>query len=325
MKKKCNLCQGSQGKRICLVRENTRICPLCCATHRNQECADCQYYIQAQQYQQKKLQSTDPGHFIIEVNQEVEDTVDRALELIEHQQYQQAEQILKHLQLSHPQSHLVHYGLGTLAATQEDLDRALQHFEQATRIFPYFLEAQFNKAVTYKKKLDFRNMVEAFRGVIAIGDPQDACVCQAREILDDFESIVMKLDSVSLDRYLEGHTYFERGLASLTQKSWEQAIQWFRKSLAILPRHPQSHGNIGLCYGFLGQKELALEAFDKALEIDPEYEPAIVNRITVDELPEGGCLSPEDRQTVDYYKDYPMQNRSFIDDFTQQYRKFIKN
>lgn len=325
MKNKCSICQGSQGKRICLVRDNTKICPLCCATHRNQECAGCQYYVQAQQYQQEKLQSTDPRHFIIEVNQEVEDTVDRALEFIENQQYQQAERLLKRLQRSHPKNHLVHYGLGTLAATQEDLDRALQHFEQATRIFPYFLEAQYNKAVAYKNKLDFRNMVEAFRGVIAIGDPQDACVCQAREILGDCERIVMKSDGVSLDRYLEGHAFFERGMACLTQQSWEQAIQWFRKSLAILPRHPQSHGNIGLCHGFLGQKGLALEAFDKALEFDPHYEVAIVNRVIVEQLPEGGCLSPECRKTVEYYKDYPMQNRSFIDEFTQKLHKLNEN
>jgi tetratricopeptide (TPR) repeat protein len=318
MKKKCSLCQGSQGKRICLVRDNTRICPLCCATHRNQECAGCQHYVQAQQYQQKKLQSDNPRHYVIEVDKEVEETVDRALELIEHQQYQQAKQLLMHLQHSHPQNHFVQYGLGALAATQGDLDRGLQHFEQATKIFPYFLEAQFNKAVTYQKKLDIRRMVEAFRGVIAIGAPQDASVRQAREILGDCERLVMESDGVSLDRYLEGQALFERGVACAAEQSWKQAIQWYRKSIAILPTHPQSHGNIGLCYGFLGHKRLALEAFDKALEFDPEYELAIVNRVIVEQLPEGGSLSPEYRQTVEYYKDYPMQNRSFIDEFNQK-------
>jgi tetratricopeptide (TPR) repeat protein len=318
MKKKCSLCQRSQGKRICQVRENAPICPICCATHRNQECEGCRYYVQAQHHQQEKLQSSSPRHFIIEVNPEVEETVDQALELIEQQRYQQAEQLLTHLLPRHPRNHLVQYGFGTLAATQGDLDRAIQHFEQATQIFPYFVEAQFNKAVAYQQKLDIRGMIEAFRGVIAIGDPQDACVRQSQEILTDFAHHVKQSEGISLDSYLEGQEFFERGVSCFTKQSWEQAIQWFRKSLAITPEHPQSYGNIGLCYGFLGHKRLALEAFDKALELDPHYELAIVNRAIVEQLPEGECLSPEDGQVVEYYKDYPLQNRSYLEEFTQQ-------
>lgn len=318
MKKKCSLCQRSQGKRMCLVRENSPICPICCATHRNQECEGCRYYAQAQHHEQEKLQSAHPRHFVIEVNQEVEDTVDRALELIEQQHYQQAEVLLMQLQPNHPHNHLVHYGFGTLAATQGDVDRAIQHFEQATQIFPYFVEAQFNKAVAYQKKLDIRKMIEAFRGVIAIGDPQDACVRQAQETLADFEQHVKQSEGISLDRYLEGQQCFERGVACFTKQYWEQAIEWFRKSLAITPNHPQSYGNIGLCYGFLGQKTLALEAFDNALELDPHYELAIGNRVIVEQLPEGESLSPEHGQMVEYYKDYPMQNRSYLEEFTQE-------
>lgn len=152
MKKQCVLCQRAQGKRSCLIRDNAPICPVCCATHRNQGCEGCRYYAQAQHHQQEKLKSANPRHFHIEINQEIEDMVDRALDLIEHQQYQQAEQILTRLQPKHPHNHLIHYGFGALAATQEDLDRAILHFEQATQIFPYFIEAQFNKAVSYQKK-----------------------------------------------------------------------------------------------------------------------------------------------------------------------------
>ena len=320
MKKKCSLCQHSQGKRICLVRENAPICPVCCATHRNQECEGCRYYAQAQRHEQEKRQSAQPRHFTIEVNPEVEDTVDQALELIEQQRYQQAELLLTQLQPNHPRNHLVHYGFGTLAATQGDVDRAIQHFEQATQIFPYFVEAQFNKAVAYQKKLDIRKMIEAFRGVIAIGEPQDACVRQARETLAACERHIMSSEGISLDRYLEAQECFERGVACYTKQAWEEAIQWFSKSLAITPSHPQSYGNIGLCYGFLGHKTLALQAFDKALEFDPHYELAIVNRVIVERLSEGECLSPDDGQIVEYYKDYPMQDRSYVDEFTKQLR-----
>lgn len=319
-KKKCSLCQQSQGKRICLIRENAPICPVCCATHRHQECEGCRYYAQAQRHEQKKLESARPRHFLIEVNPEVEDTVERALELIEQKHYQDAELLLTGLQPNHSRNHLVQYGLGTLAATQGDLDRAIQHFEQSTRIFPYFVEAQFNKAVAYQKKLDIRGMIEAFREVIAIGEPQDACVRQAREMLAGFEQHIMRSAGISLDRYLEAQQYFERGMAYYTKQAWKEAIQWFRKSLAITPGHPQPYGNIGLCYGFLGHKTLALEAFDKALEVDPHYEVAIVNRAIVERLTKGERLSPEYGKIIEYYKEYPSQNRSYIDELSQQFR-----
>jgi tetratricopeptide (TPR) repeat protein len=65
--------------------------------------------------------------------------------------------------------------------------------------------------------------------------------------------------------------------------------------------HVQSYGNLGLCYAFLGKKQEALAAFDKALTIDPKYEPAITNRALFMSQKDGEKM-PTARKTVEFYK-----------------------
>ena len=57
---------------------------------------------------------------------------------------------------------------------------------------------------------------------------------------------------------------------------------------------------MGICYAKMGKKRAALAAFEKALEIDPKYEPAILNKATTEELKEGQCLSA-DLKVTRYY------------------------
>lgn len=91
----------------------------------------------------------------------------------------------------------------------------------------------------------------------------------------------------------------------------------------INANHPQSYGNMGICYGQLGQKALALEAFDKTLELDPDYEPALVNRAIVETLQEGEKLPSGEVASVEYYKEYPLRKKSYIQSLVQQLKKTI--
>jgi lipoprotein NlpI len=77
----------------------------------------------------------------------------------------------------------------------------------------------------------------------------------------------------------------------MTKKKWQLAIDGFRKVLSLVPRHHQSLGNLGICYAMLGQKKRAIEALDKALELNPSYEFALRNRSLIERLDEGEPLS----------------------------------
>jgi Tfp pilus assembly protein PilF len=60
---------------------------------------------------------------------------------------------------------------------------------------------------------------------------------------------------------------------------------------------------MGICYAKLGKKEQAMTAFDKALEIDPNYELAILNKAATESLKEGEVLDGGVGMT-NYYKEF---------------------
>ncbi len=321
MKKICVLCKKSRGKRACKLHKNAVICPPCCASIRHQACEGCRHYTAAQQYQASKDRDADSRHVVIEVNEDIEQAVEHALQLIEQRSFHRAEQMLQQLQDTHPRNHLVYYGLGILYAFQGQHDRAIANFEKAITIFPYFVEACYNRAVAYQKKLDIRNMITAYQHVIEIGDSGDECVHQAQDFLRGFEQHVREYEGVTLDEYVKGMTYFDHGVAYMTREEWERAIHSFQHCLRITPRHPQSYGNMGLCYAQIGQKALALEAFEHTLELDPEYELAIVNQAIVQSLHEGEQLPPGKMNIIEYYKDYPRQNKSYLEEFVHDLKQ----
>ena len=193
-----------------------------------------------------------------------------------------------------------------------EYDDAITYFAKATDIFPYFIEAYFNMAVAYKNKFDIKNAVKSFKEVIAIGDPHDNMVQTANSFVAGLEQQIMETDNITLEQYCQAQEKFKMVFSYMENKQWQKAIRGLRDCIMINKKHPQSYGNLGLCYAQLGRKAEALAALDKALEIDPKYEPAIVNRAIIESLDEGEKPEQEGFMSIDYYKDYPFKKKSFI-------------
>ncbi len=278
------------------------ICSYCCAQIRNPDCEGCNYYEQSRAYQLTKINPAGPK-FFAEIDEQVEGAVDEALALVEAGDMQGAHKEMLRLKRDHPKNHMVHYGLGVAHAFKEELDEAIRCFDEAIKIFPYFLEAHFNKAIAYKKKFDIGNMVKTFREVIAMGRHDDEKVLEAKTFLRNLEKQCLHTDGINLDTYLEGMEIFEQAFDCMRNREWEKAIDGFKRCLSKNKKHTQSYGNLGICYAQLGKRKDALEAFDKALEIDPDYEPAINNRILVEALSEGEELESMQMNEEDYYKE----------------------
>ena len=117
------------------------------------------------------------------------------------------------------------------------------------------------------------------------------------------------------------YSEFEAGFSLMEDRKWEKAIIKFNRAIKLNPDHPQSYGNMGLCYAQMGRKQDALNAFNKALQIDPEYEPAILNRTFTERLEDGEPLSHDKFKSVDYYRDYPRGKKSFIQETVDAIQK----
>ena len=86
----------------------------------------------------------------------------------------------------------------------------------------------------------------------------------------------------------------------------------FAQVLATQKDHVQSHGNMGIAYAGLGNRQQALECLDKAIELDPGYEPAMVNRLAIASLKDGEELPDFDRRELNYYSEFKLRGKSYV-------------
>lgn len=94
-----------------------------------------------------------------------------------------------------------------------------------------------------------------------------------------------------------------QAFAALKNAEFTKAIKLFERVLSVDPKNVQSHGNMGLAYAGLGNRQKALQYLDKAIALDPDYEPAVCNRMVVARMNEGEQLRPAIKE-VNYYRDY---------------------
>lgn len=241
----------------------------------------------------------------------VEDMVDYALKLLEEGNRKEGTRLIDKLQRKHGNHSHVNYGLGILAVLGGNHFEAIQFFEKATQISPDFVAAHYNLGVAYQKQLKIPQMIMSYRHVVQIGESGSYVVHHAQDILNLLEQQIQNSDKLGLDEYLRAYEIFEQGVQQMQSENWEAAIAAFRNAININPNYTQPYGNLGICYAIVGKKRLALDAFDKAIELDPVYELALVNREIVASLKEGECLVLPVK-TVEYYTEYPLKNRSYI-------------
>jgi len=285
----CPLCGKRKAQRHCARQDMTDICALCCVARREVTCGACAYYTTVQQYRAVRRTPAAPpdGHYIVEINPEVERAVNGAMELAQKGKTNQALTSMNGLLREHPRNHIVCYGLGALHAIEGAHKEAIQWFDKAIAIFPYFVEAHFNKAVAYRKQFDVGNAIRAYRKAVEFGKRADPMVEQAQSFLDSMTKTIRRHEGVDLDTYLKAMTEFDDAFALMEKGNWLRALEGFRLCVALTERHAPSHGNMGLCYAKLGHKAKALAELDRALEIDPRYELAMANRVVVERMEEG--------------------------------------
>ena len=267
------------------------------------------HYAQAERYALTKTQQSASKRFIMRIDPDVDEAVDHALAMVESGQMRAGERILSDLLLAHPDIHTVQYAMGTVCAMKGQYDEALVYFDTPVEIFPYFVEAWFNKGVTHQKNLEIGEMIRAHQKVLELGDPAEDFVRTAREVLKNLERQIREDTGLGLEVYLRSMDMFHEAFVAMENRQWEQALAGFQKVAAVNSSSPQSYGNMGICYACLGQKQEALAAFDSALELDPQYEPALLNRRLAVSLAEGEKLNYEFR-SIEYYKDQTMKKRS---------------
>jgi len=202
----------------------------------------------------------------------------------------------------YPDDHMVNYLQGVCHIQKEQYQKAISFFEKTVLLNQWFCEAYFNLANLYRREMNIPNSIACFKKIIEIEGVHGDLGKIANEEIDSYEKFIQKSSGKTLEEYLHEHSLFDEAFTFLKREKYQEAISLFKQMLILNPNHVQSHGNIALAYSALGEQNIALQHLDKALLLDPSYEPAQQNRENVIMLKEGE-KSPIIMQEVSYYKE----------------------
>lgn len=239
---------------------------------------------------------------VFSVLSNMQEVCDNALARIEAGDLLSAEVEADRLYNLYPDDHMINFLQGVCHIQREQYQRALSFFEKAVQINPWFCEAYFNLASLYRQEIKIPQSVACLKKIIEIEGTHGDLGKLAKKDLDWLEKMFQKSSGQTLEEYLHSHTLFDQAFACLRREEYREAISLFQQVLTLDPNHVQSYGNMALAHSALGEQKIALQYLDKALLLDPTYEPAQQNRESILRLKEGE-KSPFKTAEVLYYKE----------------------
>ena len=199
-----------------------------------------------------------------------------------------------------------HYTLGNAYLKEGQYDEAVTHFEQAISLDSDFIEAHHALALTYLQQQRLQDAKDAAREALRIDITYQPVLSLLQAIepsmpetpqvtvlpteqpdviekpvekedtpkqpdpttLPEKEKAPPKADDIDID------TELERGIVFLANKQYPQAEAAFKKVLKASPNHAIAHYNLAQSYMETGVLTDAKIQVDKALRLNPSYQPA---------------------------------------------------
>ncbi len=244
---------------------------------------DCEHFTNALQYQKNRTsRGPSPKTFTMRVDPEVEDAVDQALHWLESGRKPEATRRIRQLYAANPDLSCTQYAIGVLHIVEGDSEQAATYFEKAVKTFPFFAEAHFNLYSCYIEMLQINQALRSLQNAhdaAQVGGPLHK---RTGDLLQEFKNSIRLSDGVDLDTFLKAGDVFDHGFKAMERGNFRQAIIDFQECIRLKPKGYQAYGNLGICYGRLGMFDKAYAMLDKALQINPDYEPAKWNRLALE-------------------------------------------
>ena len=181
----------------------------------------------------------------------------------------------------HPERvHLVYYFRGLAFLNTDQVDKAIEDFDMAISLDPYYSDAFLNRGTAFEIIGKFDKAIEDFDKAIALRTSYEAyfnrgITFEKMGLLDKAIADYDKAIALNPSRY---EAYHAAGTLCGKTGLFDKAIEYFNKYIAINPKHAESYNNRGLSYVYIGQVDRALEDFNKAIALDQNIAVTYRNR-----------------------------------------------
>ena len=161
-------------------------------------------------------------------------------------------------------------GKGGVLAFQDKYHESLEYFDKALRIDPKNGVALFSKGATLYQQNKYHESLEYFDKALRIDPNNDVAQNYKAKALKRISEHTHAKTSPTDIKILEDiDSFYKKGLALLKLGEYHEAIEWFDKALRIDPNYKGALNDKGAALVCLGEYQEAIEWFDKALRIDP--------------------------------------------------------
>jgi tetratricopeptide (TPR) repeat protein len=144
-------------------------------------------------------------------------------------------------------NYVAHNNFGVVLADEGKIEEAINHYNEAIRISPDYVNAYFNRGIAYGNLGNYQQTIKDSGKAIEL-NPQHA------------------------------DAYFNRGIAYGNLGNYQQTIKDSDKAIQLNPQHADTYYNRGLAYYKIGNTQQAITDFDKAIQLNPQYADTYYNR-----------------------------------------------
>ena len=172
--------------------------------------------------------------------------------------------------------------IAIIANINENYSNALQNLKLADNYNRNNPEIYFEKAKSYWNLNDLENAITNFDKVIELSDPEKSIYQTSLNLKNQAISKQNQLNPPTI--YInvnDAIVYFSRGVDNQIIGDDEKAIEDFNSALEIDPNYRDAYFSRGMSYKNIGNYTKAIEDFNSALEIDPNFFPAIIEKNSI--------------------------------------------
>jgi protein O-mannosyl-transferase len=156
------------------------------------------------------------------------------------------------------------------------LNKAINEFQTAVRIFPIFPDAYRSLAGVLEDVKDYENELKTYEILVQIDRRPDSTIFDNLGILysryKKWDKALNYLDSATLYYPDYAKAYNNKAFVYLNLQKSQEAIDASEKALKINPNYPKPYCYIGCGYMNMGNYKKAIEYLNKSLILDPNDE-----------------------------------------------------